>query len=87
MTQLAGAQNLRSKRLEQGLTMKQLAERCKAAGTPVSASEISRIERHIHSPRPALRKLLAEILGVSVTDLDLPASTISPADRTKRRRR
>lgn len=86
MTQIAGAPNLRSKRLEQGLTMKQLAERCKAAGTPVSASEISRIERHIHSPRPALRKLLAEILGVSVTDLDLPGTPIPKTKHTKRRR-
>lgn len=67
--------------------MKQLAARCKAAGTPVSASEISRIERHIHSPRPALRKLLAEILGVAVTDLDLPASNHQRGKPPKRRRR
>lgn len=67
--------------------MKQLAERCKSAGTPVSASEISRIERHIHSPRPALRKLLAEILGVSVTDLDLPAATPQRKKPPKHRRR
>lgn len=72
MTQTSGGSDLRVKRLEQGLTMKQLSERCKAAGTPVSTSELSRIERHIHAPRPALRKQLAELLGVSVTDLDLP---------------
>ena len=72
MTQLAGGSDLRVKRLEQGLTMKQLAERCRAAGTPVSTSELSRIERHIHAPRPALRKQLADLLGIAVTDLDLP---------------
>lgn len=61
--------DLRGKRLEQGLTMEQLAEQCTAAGTRVSASEISRIERGIHIPRPALRKRLAELLGVTVADL------------------
>lgn len=49
--------------------MQQLAEQCTAAGIPVSASEISRIERRIHTPRPALRKKLAEILGLTVADI------------------
>lgn len=62
------AVNLRAKRLEHGLTMQQLAERCTAAGASVSASEISRIERSIHIPRPALRKKLAELLGLTVED-------------------
>lgn len=49
--------------------MQRLAEQCRAAGISVSASEISRIERHIHTPRPALRKKLAELLGLAVIDL------------------
>lgn len=69
MTQPSGVPDLRGRRLEQGLTMQQLAQRCTAAGIPVSASEISRIERHIHTPRPALRKKLAELLDLTVADL------------------
>lgn len=69
MAQLPAEADLRGRRLEQGLTVGQLAERCKAAGVPVSPSEISRIERRIHAPRPALRKQLAELLGVTVADL------------------
>lgn len=61
---------VRLRRLEQGLTIKRLAEYCKAAGVKVSASEISRIERSIHAPRPALRKTLADVLGLAVTDFD-----------------
>lgn len=60
--------DLRGKRLELGLTLKQLAERCRSGGVSVSASEISRIERAMHVPRPALRKTLAELLDVSIAD-------------------
>lgn len=52
--------------------MVRLAEKCREeAGVPVSASEISRIERHIHAPRPALRKALADLLGVSTGDFPI----------------
>jgi len=61
--------DFRSRRLELGLTMRQLAEQCRAAGVPVSQSEISRIERLIHVPRPTLRKKLAEILGMEVAEI------------------
>lgn len=71
MTRRRRGADLRDRRLEQGLTIKQLAEICKSAGTPVSTSELSRIERHIHTPRPALRKILAELLDLAVTDLDM----------------
>lgn len=54
------------------MTQKLLAEGCKAAGVRVSVSEISRIERRIHGPRPALRKTLADLLGVAVTDFGEP---------------
>lgn len=59
---------IRVKRLRLGMTMKMLAAECAANGTRVSASEISRIERGIHAPRPTLRKVLAEVLGLDVTD-------------------
>lgn len=62
--------DLRRRRLDKGLTMEQLAERCTAAGVPVSGSEISRIERRIHIPRPALRKKLAELLDLPVEELE-----------------
>lgn len=65
-----GPSLVRARRLELGLTMARLAERCAAEGTKVSASEISRIERRIHIPRPALRLALAEVLGISVADFD-----------------
>lgn len=58
------------RRLEQGLTLVRLAQRCAAAGVKVSPSEISRIERRIHIPRPALRRVLADLLGLKVTDFD-----------------
>lgn len=61
---------IRVRRLEQGLTLKQLAERCRASGVAVSTSEISRIERSIHAPRPALRKALADLLGLTVMDFE-----------------
>lgn len=65
-----GPPPVRVKRLELGLTMKNLAATCAANGAKVSASEISRIERGIHAPRPALRKVLAGVLGLKVTDFD-----------------
>jgi len=68
--------DLRLARLEQGMTMKGLAERCTAVGVRVSTAELSRIERRIHSPRPALRKMLAEQLGLSVTDFDEPDTDV-----------
>lgn len=61
---------LRARRLEQGLTGKTLAQRCRELGVPVSPSEVSRIERHIHTPRPALRRALAEVLGLTVMDFE-----------------
>lgn len=56
------------------MTMKHLAARCKEAGVRVSVSEISRIERRIHGPRPVLRKTLADLLGVTVADFGEPGT-------------
>lgn len=76
--------DIRGKRLGQGLTMLQLAAKCREeAGVRVSASELSRIERHIHAPRPALRKALADLLGLSTEDFPIIGSgeTTKPAPR------
>ena len=65
-----GKPPFRVKRLELGWTMKDLAAACEAKGVKVSTSEISRIEGGIHVPRPELRKVLAELLTLKVTDFD-----------------
>lgn len=61
---------MRERRLDQGLTGKALAQRCRKLGVSVSASEISRIERRIHTPRPALRRTLAEVLDLTIMDFE-----------------
>lgn len=66
----ADDRSVRVRRLRRGWTMKELARQCKTAGVKVSASEISRIERNLHTPRPALRKVLAHVLDLAVTDFD-----------------
>lgn len=71
--------DFRTRRIERGLTLRQLAEKCAAEGVRVSTSEMSRIERCIHVPRPALRKKLAELLGCAVTDIGTRPSRDSGA--------
>lgn len=67
--------DLRGKRLEQGWTLVTLAKKCRAAGVPVSASELSRIECNLHAPRPELCKALADLLGLRVSDITGKAPT------------
>ena len=62
--------NTRAHRLALGLTLRQLADQCEQEGTPVSHSQLARIERGESTPRPALRLTLAEMFGLSVTDFD-----------------
>ena len=52
-------------RLRSGLTLRDLAEVCRAAGVSVSDSQLSKIERGVCEPRPALRKVLAAVLNLS----------------------
>lgn len=60
-------------RLDRGLTLAKLAEKCAAAGTPASDSHLSRVDRGLCRPRPALRATLKKILGVDpVTSRDQP---------------
>ncbi|WP_432589973.1 helix-turn-helix transcriptional regulator [Streptomyces sp. HD1123-B1] len=57
-------------RLERGMTLLKLAEKCTASGSPVSPATLSRIERGKQVPRPKLRSVLAELLALSVDDFE-----------------
>lgn len=52
-----------------GMTLRGLADRCAEAGQPISNSQLSKIERGINRPRPALLVTLAEVLGIDVEQL------------------
>lgn len=56
-------------RLEKGWTQGDVAANCAAYGQPVSDSQLSRIERGVHHPRPALLSVLAKVLDIEVKDL------------------
>jgi transcriptional regulator with XRE-family HTH domain len=58
-----------------GLSQPKLAERCRAAGARVSHAHLSKIERGVHVPRPALRRVLCELLGMDSAEFDQPAET------------
>ncbi|MFD5468850.1 helix-turn-helix transcriptional regulator [Streptomyces sp. NPDC127105] len=53
-------------RLRRGMTLQDLAEKCAADGAPVSESALSRIERGKQVPRPKLRFVLAELVGLDI---------------------
>ncbi|MDX8050436.1 helix-turn-helix transcriptional regulator [Lentzea sp. BCCO 10_0798] len=52
-----------------GMTLRVLADRCAAAGEPISNSQLSKIERGLNRPRPALLVTLASVFGVDVKQL------------------
>lgn len=52
------------------MTLRDLAEKCAADGAPVGESTLSRIERGIQVPRPKLRSVLAQLLGLDVDDFE-----------------
>lgn len=56
-------------RLENGLTLRDLAARCAEAGEPANFSNLSRIERGLNHPRPRLLRVLAKVLDIEVKDL------------------
>lgn len=64
---------VRQRRLALGLSQPELARRCKSAGARVSHAHLSKIERGLHVPRPALRWVLCELLGMDSADFDQPA--------------
>lgn len=65
---------LRTHRLRQGLTLRDLADQCAAKGAPVSYSQLARIEKGLYAPRPQLRAVLAELLDLDVNDFEREAS-------------
>lgn len=54
------------------MTQQDLAEKCAEAGVSVDESHISRIERGIYTPRPRLRAVLADLLGLDIDDFEQP---------------
>lgn len=60
---------VRETREHSGMTLRGLAARCTEAGQRVSDSQLSKIERGLHRPRPPLLKTIADILGVTVAEL------------------
>lgn len=52
-----------------GMTLRDLAKRCTEAGEPISNSQLSKIERGLNRPRPALLYTLASVFGVEVKQL------------------
>jgi transcriptional regulator with XRE-family HTH domain len=65
--------DLRAKRLQLGLTLRELADQCAAQGAPIHFSSLGLIERGKTVPRPRVRAVLAGILGIDVTDFDRQA--------------
>jgi transcriptional regulator with XRE-family HTH domain len=65
----------RNRRLGRSWTLPELAALCVAAGAPTDDGNLSRIERGLQVPRPKLRGVLADLLGLELTDFDLPVAT------------
>lgn len=55
---------LREQRLRRGWTLRALAARCKEMGVEVDHGQLGRIERREAVPRPALGKVLGDLLEV-----------------------
>lgn len=55
-------------RLALGMTLAEVADECTKRGAPVSEGHVSRLERGIFNPRPKLRAVLAEVLGLDAVD-------------------
>lgn len=66
--------SIRGRRLEKGMTLRDLAARCAADGAPVHFTQLGRIERGLNSPRPQLRAVLAKVLELGVEEFEREAS-------------
>ncbi len=58
---------VREARLRLGLTIRELSLLCADEGTPISESQLSKIERGLFQPWPANRAVLAKVLGLDIT--------------------
>ncbi|MFD3777308.1 helix-turn-helix domain-containing protein [Streptomyces sp. NPDC058612] len=63
---------IRQRRRDLGLTLVTLSARCASEGVPVHHSQLSKIERGLHPPRPQLRALLARLLELEGAVFDGP---------------
>jgi transcriptional regulator with XRE-family HTH domain len=62
------------------MTQQDLAEKCAAAGVRVDYSHISRVERGVYMPRPKLRAVLAELLGLDIDVFEQLQEPAAPRD-------
>lgn len=60
---------LRRRRENAGWSLRELADKCRATGQPVDASQISTYELGKSNPRPRALKALATALGCEPDDL------------------
>lgn len=62
--------DVRSRRLGEGMTLRDLADRCTDEGAPVSYSQLAKIERGEYAPRPQLRAVLTKVLKLDADHFD-----------------
>lgn len=53
------------------MTLQELAEKCTEGGAKIGESQLSKIERGIHEPRPRLRVVLARTLGLDIQEFEV----------------
>lgn len=71
--QQTSTSHIKAKRLGLGWTLRDLAAQCEAAGVRAYASQLSRYERGLAMPRPAVRAVLARLLELDVADFETEA--------------
>lgn len=71
---------MQAARLRKGLSLRALATECEQAGTKVSNSQLSKIERGLFAPQPELRATLAGLLDLDPIDGFKRATPIPAAE-------
>jgi transcriptional regulator with XRE-family HTH domain len=66
---------MQGRRVELGLTLRELAAACHRAGGPISNSQLSKVERGISRPRPKARRAIIQVLGVDPVTAEPSAKT------------
>lgn len=68
--QQTGTSPIKAQRLKRGWTLRDLVAECKTAGVRADVGQLSRYERGLATPRPAVRAVLARLLGLDVADFE-----------------
>lgn len=68
-TTAADGAAIRRHRERRGMNLRQLAEACRKAGRSISDSQLSKIEREVCRPRPAVLVALAKVYSVELDAL------------------